>query len=227
MGNSKYANAATKYFVVQKTGTGNDTVYTGVTTYTGYTNVPTLDVDNNDKKAMTLDADKNGIAEVVFVMPTTESASDTLVYVTGSYSSDGTKTTYDVIVKGEATKMVLNDVNNAKVAAGLYNVNNGNVTAAVMTSNLYLSYNGGILMSSSTANGTYAVGATIKIVDSNGQQADKVFNTVGAEVPVYTFESGACTASTAADLAGVGGTVTFAYTTSGNVSTITAIYIVK
>ena len=214
---NKYANAATKYYVVNKTTTDGVDTYTGVSAYTGYANVPSLNLSG--VSAVAVDADKNGIAEVVFVMPTTETVSDNLVYVTGSYSSDGTKTTYDVIVKGEATKMVLNDLTTGKVTKGLYNVTDGNATAAT-TKPLYMTYNNGLFQTCETEDGTYTVGATF-----NGATLPA---TVAADVAVYTLENGTCETTTAADLSATGSAdVVIVTTTSGTATTISAIYIVK
>ena len=208
--NNKYANANTKYFVAQYDSTNKK--YTGVTTYTGYANVPSLTLGGI--VARLVDANNDGIAEIVFVSPTSETVSDTLVYVTGSFSSDGTAYTYDVIVKGEPTTMKLQ----SGLTAGLYNVKNGKAEAAT-TVETYLTYNGGVLMSAANVNADETIGLTY---DS------KTFKTVGADVPVYTFENGACTTSTAADLSSTGSAkVAVAFSTSAGVDTITAIYIAK
>ena len=209
----KYANGETKYYVVNQTKDSDDKVtYTGVTTYTGYTNVPTLNLTNVNARGV--DADMNGIVEVVFVMPTTETVSDNFVYVTGSYTSDGTRTTYDVIVKGEATTMVLSPVSgSARLTRGLYKVENS-VATAVQGETKYMTYNNGLFMTCSTEDGTYSV--------------DTTYATIGATVPVYTFENGACDVSTAADLSASGSAhVSFATSTSNGTTSISAIYIVK
>ena len=218
LGGSLYANNATKYYVAQYDSTNSK--YTGVVSYTGFANVPNLTLPANVKA---VDANNDGIAEVVFVDYTTATASATkFVYFTGDYNVDakGAKE-YKVIVAGKEDTMKV--TNSAVVTAGLYSVNNAGLATAVTAgtalniaggndgtyANQFYTYNNGILMTGATATAVTSVLAAI-----------------GADVPVYTFEKGACTTSTAADLSATTGTlVVFAVNAAHNA--IDAVYIVK
>ena len=208
-----YADAATKFYVAQK---NTSSVYTGVTSYVGYSNVPSMTVPGN---AIALDSNGDGIADVVF-MDASEltGVSASYVYVTGSYTSDGTTKTYDVVVNGAASKMALTDV----AGAGLYKVTNGKATAVTDTAaldivagtdgkytNTYFTYENGLLKTCATADGTYAVLAPVT-----------------AATPVYTLANGTCTATTAADLSAATGTQVIV-AVNGAKDAISAIYIVK
>ena len=218
LGGSLYANNATKYYVAQYDSTNSK--YTGVVSYTGFANVPNLTLPANVKA---VDANNDGIAEVVFVDYTTATASATkFVYFTGDYNVDakGAKE-YKVIVAGKEDTMKV--TNTSVVTAGLYSVNNAGLATAVTAgttlniaggndgtyANQFYTYNNGVLMTGATATAVTSVLAAI-----------------GADVPVYTFEKGACTTSTAADLSATTGTlVVFAVNAAHNA--IDAVYIVK
>ncbi len=205
LGGSKYANNNTVYYVAQTTKINNVDVITSVTSYTGYTNVASL----TSPTAAGIDANADGIAEIVFVMPATEAISAvSYVYLTGSYNIVGTDCIYDAIIKGETTTIKLP----AGKTAGMYSIDTAGTVASVTGSAKYMTYNEGVLMTSGTVDGTYAYECT-----------------VGAAVPVYTIENGVCTVSTAADLATTGSAaVTIAReTVNGVANVVVAIYIVK
>jgi hypothetical protein len=170
---------------------------------------------------MALDANQDGIADVVFLDNTTLAGVATnYAYVTGSFTSDGTTRTYDVIVNGTASKMALTGVS----AAGLYSVASDGTAAAITgtqalvisagtdgkyTNTTYFSYENGLLKTSATAADGYTVLAP-----------------VAAATPVYTLANGACTASTAADLSAANGTQIVIALNAAQTA-ISAIYIVK
>jgi hypothetical protein len=118
-----YADNNTKFYQAVKTsGT-----YTSVTAYTGYANVASMS-GLTATNTMALDANQDGIADVVFLDNTTLAGVATnYAYVTGSFTSDGTTRTYDVIVNGTASKMALTGVS----AAGLYSVASDGTAAAI------------------------------------------------------------------------------------------------
>ena len=223
LGGSLYANNATKYYVAQKDSNGK---YTGVAAYTGFANVPSLTPPTNVKA---IDSNSDGIAEIVFVDTTVESATAAnYVYFTGTYNIDAKgATVYNVIVAGKEDTMKV--TNTDTLTAGLYNVDNSGEATAVTLGNpaadtaldfdsadgkygktlKFFSYADGIVTACATADGDYTV-----------------LKAIGAAVPVYTFKDGACTTSTAADLdATTGSLIVFARNAAHNA--IDAVYIVK
>lgn len=211
---SLYADSATKFYVAQKT----DGKYTGVSVYTGYANVPSLTLPTNVKA---IDADSNNVAEVVFVDATVETGvSTSYIYLTGSYTSDGTYYYYDYVQDGTASTSPMKL--QSGLSAGLYTVSSGTATSVTGTAALdisngtdgkytstYFSYENGLLKTSSTVAGTYSY-----------------LSVVGADVPVYTFDSGVCTASTAGDLSAATGSLVVVAVNAAHTA-ISAIYIVK
>ena len=224
LGGSLYANNATKYYVAQYDSTNSK--YTGVVSYTGFANVPSLTPPTNVKA---IDSNSDGIAEIVFVDTTVESATAAnYVYFTGTYNIDAKgATVYNVIVAGKEDTMKV--TNTDTLTAGLYNVDNSGEATAVTLGNpaadtaldfdsadgkygktlKFFSYADGIVTACATADGDYTV-----------------LKAIGAAVPVYTFKDGACTTSTAADLdATTGSLIVFARNAAHNA--IDAVYIVK
>jgi len=217
----KVADTATKYYVAKY----NANTYTwAVTAYTGYAN---LSLVGNPSDATYLDVNSDNVAEIVFVNGgTLTGATANYVYVTGSFTSDGTVYTYDVIANGVASKMALTGVS----GAGLYNISGGTATKlttgdatalvldlatpansadGIYTNSTYFTFANGLVKTASSAAGTYSYLAP-----------------VAETVPVYTFQYGACTTGTAADLAAANGTlVVFDVNATG--TAVQAIYIVK
>ncbi len=211
--NTMYADTATKYFVAKY---DSETKAWSVTAYTGYANINLT----GDPTATALDTNSDKVAEIVFVNGgTVAGATADYVYVTGSFTTDGTKYTYNVIVNGEATTMELQ----SGLTAGLYSVDDGKATQVTGTAaldiaagtdgkydkNTYFTYSNGLLTTSATAGGEYSYLAA-----------------VGADVPVYTIQNGACTSSTAADLSAANGELVVIAVNSAR-DAISAIYIVK
>ncbi len=208
---NKYANSATNFYIAKEVKDGTEVTGYNVSSYTGIANVPSLDVAGN--KAFYIDADKNGVAETVLVMPTSETVSDSFVYFTGDFSIENGARSYVAIVKGVETTM--SGVTGV-TTAGLYNVEDGTATK-VAAKHLFLTFNGGVLMSSVDGN-EYGIGVN-----------EVPANTIGADVPVYVFDNGTCETLSASELSATeGDTVAFATSTSGSgVTTITAVYVVK
>ena len=218
-GSKLYANNATKYYVAQYDSTNSK--YTGVVSYTGFANVPTLKLPTNVKA---IDSNNDGIAEVVFVDYTTATASATkYVYFTGDYSIDAKEAKeYKVIIAGkEETMKVTNDV----TKAGLYSINDKGEAVAVKA--------GTPLDIANAEDGTYAdqfytYNNGVLMTGSKATEIKTVLGAIGADVTVYTFKDGACTTSTAADLsATTGSLVVFDVTAGAAGNAISAVYIVK
>jgi hypothetical protein len=215
----KYANAGTKFFVATKDATTG--AYTGVTSYTGYANVPTLTltktVDEEEVAIATgyIDANGDNVAEIVFVDAASEAGTaTTYAYLNGSYTLNANnQKVYDAIVDGKEVEGGV-IVASGYTTAGLYNVTAAGVATLQSGSTKYMTYDGGLFKTCATVDGTYSV--------------DSTYSTISATVPVYTFANGACTTSTAADLSASGSTnVTIVHAAVNGVDTITAIYIVK
>jgi hypothetical protein len=92
-----------------------------VTTYTGYTTVPSMTMAAGD--AAYVDADGNGIAEIVYVYRSTATGVTTnYTYMLGTAStSNGTTYANDAIVAGATTTVSLP----AQEAQGMYVVKSG------------------------------------------------------------------------------------------------------
>jgi hypothetical protein len=207
-----YATNSTVFYVYDSTAST-------VTTYTGFNAAPTMSAITT---ATAIPGTNTAYADVVFVIRATKQDDTTpYVYLTGDYTYDKDTSTYvqAAIVGDEETTVTLS----ALKAAGLYSVTGTTATAVTAggvdvalanpsTDGIYfvtvpyLTYSDGILGTGATASATPAYLATID-----------------ASVPVYVYENGSVSTTTADQLSATTGTVIVVDVTS---SAITAIYIV-
>ncbi len=195
----KFANAATKYFVAKQNPT---TKAWSVTAYTGYTNVAIT-----SPTAVAIDANKNNVAEIVFVNGGTETgASLGYTYVTGDYDTitNPGKWTYDVIVADKSDKLV-QGAPLATPATGLYTVVGGTATKVTGTTALVLGASGADGVYNNTTFFTYSEGLLCTSATADGEQT--VIAPIAANVPVYTYDKGAVTPTTAEALSGTNGSL--------------------
>lgn len=220
------ANASTVFmFVNWKDDTkstadddANDKSLTGtVTSYTGINNVPSI----TNATGAYVDADGNGIAEVVFVYRSDDAGvTINYTYFLGSFETvNGTKFNNDAIVAGETTQVTMNS---RVTTAGLYTVTSGVAEAVDFSSdqawakgtdgiygNKYLTINGGLLYVSAAA-----------------ESVNRDFvTTIADSVPVYVISAvgGTCETTTAGALENV---VNGDIVICNNGTTIEAIYVV-
>ena len=209
-----YANADTKFLVVNWTagtaavkdrtdGSGNHWKIAGITTLTGYENIGRL----TSVVGEYIDADGNGIAELVFVYTNgTPGATADWIYYLGTYAYDGSTYTYNVIKDGEITAMTSTDISaglTTSSPAGLYSLSSGTASALASTS----VYNGTTFSGEYCTSGiTYKLqnkGGLLYMTTSTRPTTENFLDAIAGTVPVYTVSAatGAVTVGTAADLA--------------------------
>ena len=204
------ANNATKFYTLNfdKDGKFVGTVNTAV----GFANITSATGTN----VAWVDADNNGIAEVVYIYNagTATGTTTSYVYYTGAYSTDGTTITYQMIVDGATVTMTNKEVTSGLSDAGLYTIATGSATPVTFgtTANTFdtcvLKNDGGLLYKGATASSlTY-------------------YKTVADSTPLYTITAatGSVVTGTAADLAtAVTGKLAFQLNGAGEITAIIVI----
>ena len=214
-----YANDNTKFIIVGWTkGTADDydrtdgsnhyklngtTVKTGYKTIGSLTNVTGSYIDTNgDNIAETVVIYTNGVA----------GATDAYIYYLGTYSTDGTTITYDVIKDGVVTTMTNSDITNftSSTAAGLYKADTtaGQYVTVGTTSSDYS--NGAALFVQAATEYTVTDKGGLLYVSANkadtaggiaAADTNTFIATVGDSVPVYVVSVSAKTVTDAAKVA--------------------------
>ena len=208
----KYANAATKFIVANWTKDESGTpVFAGtVNVVTGYANLSALTgVDGSY-----IDANNDGIAEVVFIEKSSVAATATnYVYFLGTKSTtDGSTWVYDVVVKGAVGTVT---GTTGFTGAGMYSIDVSNAATATTFSTAFV------------ALGTDATYTNVTVENKGGllYVADTYVAVVANNVPVYTITAatGTAAAGTAADLTNA---VTGNVIICSSSTAITAIYVI-